>query len=294
MNSSRLLLYKAIVDLDESYIDEALAAAPRKLRRVIYGLAAAAACLCLAALSAAALNKRHVTAAELTGSAGLNVRIYQDGAGGAEVGLYSICREGEAENESLTIRREDGSGDLAAYIASESGGVDRDEMAGLESLAFREPDPAQPELTDEILSARERLIYSRSWAADGYTVYIEDLESGRIERLPSFSELFPGWDMPAADSPEDSITGDGLGADLLYGMTVKVVEASGSSVICAPLCDVNLFAAGQLVEVIFDSPEQGGASLQPGDTVFVSYYGRDCDLKNAVITAASISEAEPG
>lgn len=184
---------------------------------------------------------------------------------------------------------------MVAYIASESGGADSDEMAGLESLAFREPDPAQPELADEILSARERIIYSRSWAADGYTVYIEDLESGRIERLPSFSELFPGWDMPAADAPEDSITGDGLGADLLYGMTVRVVEVSGSSVVCAPLCDVNLFAAGELVEVIFDGTEQGGSpNLQPGDTVFVSYYGRDCDLKNAVITAASISEAEPG
>ena len=183
---------------------------------------------------------------------------------------------------------------MAAYIASESGGADSDEMAELESLAFREPDPAQPELTDEILSARERIIYSRSWAADGYTVYIEDLESGRIERLPSFSELFPGWDMPAEDAPEDSITGDGLGADLLYGMTVRVVEAGESSVICAPLCDVNLFAAGQPIEVIFDSSEQGGPSLQPGSTVFVSYYGRDCDLKNAVITAASISEAEPG
>lgn len=82
MNGSKLLLYRAIVDLDESYIDEALAAAPRKPRRVIYGLAAAAACLCLVALSAAALNKRHVTAAELTGSAGLNVRIYQDEADG--------------------------------------------------------------------------------------------------------------------------------------------------------------------------------------------------------------------
>lgn len=191
----------------------------------------------------------------------------------------------------MTIKQEDGTDALAAFIAPASSTESDNEIVELESLAYHEPDHARPELTDDILSAKERIIYSKSWAADGHKVYIEDMESGQLIKLPSFSELFPGWDMPAVDASRDSITEDGLGADLVYGMTAKVIEVSESSVICAPLCEINLFATDQLIEVFFDSFQQSGSpNLQSGVTVFVSNYGKDCDLENSIITAASISE----
>lgn len=91
MTGNKLLLYSAIIDIDERYINEAQAASTRKPRQVLYRLAVTAACLCLVVLSAAALNKRHVTAADLTNSASMNVLIYQDESGVEEaVWLYTI------------------------------------------------------------------------------------------------------------------------------------------------------------------------------------------------------------
>lgn len=48
-----------------------------------------------------------------------------------------------------------------------------------------------------ILKARELIINNTAWVADGYDANMID-ESGNRIPMPHFSELFPGWDLPAA------------------------------------------------------------------------------------------------
>lgn len=70
-----------------------------------------------------------------------------------------------------------------------------------EQYAYLDPDTASPELQEKILDARNAIIFSQGWVADGHTGYIQDVRTGEILReLPTFSELFPDWDMPTADT----------------------------------------------------------------------------------------------
>lgn len=78
--------------------------------------------------------------------------------------------------------------------------VTGDESESLEyhkGFAYLDLDEATPEVKEKILKARKELIYNTDWVADGYTGYIQDVETGEIiKRLPQFSEVFPGWDNP--------------------------------------------------------------------------------------------------
>jgi hypothetical protein len=50
-----------------------------------------------------------------------------------------------------------------------------------------------------ILNARHTIIYSTSWTVDGQGEYVRP--DGTVEKLPEFSDLFPGWDLPRMDEP---------------------------------------------------------------------------------------------
>lgn len=65
-------------------------------------------------------------------------------------------------------------------------------------LAYMDIDSAPMELQDDILAARAAIIFGdQAWTVDG-AVSVFNLD-GTVEKLPEFSELFPGWDVPAAD-----------------------------------------------------------------------------------------------
>ena len=55
---------------------------------------------------------------------------------------------------------------------------------------------AQKSIEDKILEARKEIIYNNNWIADGFEGYIGDTRTGAKEKLPTFSELFPDWDIP--------------------------------------------------------------------------------------------------
>ena len=101
---------------------------------------------------------------------------------------------------------------LCAILIVQSSAVDIDitpEQKAIlqeaEQYAYLDPDTASPELREKILDARSTIIFSQSWVADGYTGCIQDVRTGEIlEVLPTFSELFPDWDMPIADIVPDS------------------------------------------------------------------------------------------
>ncbi|MBY0164810.1 hypothetical protein V4V36_24260 [Paenibacillus lautus] len=72
----------------------------------------------------------------------------------------------------------------------------QDHLASMsqEELAYQNLDVAPEEWKDEILEARNSIIYSTSWTVDGQVAY--ELPDGTIEELPEFSDLFPDWDVP--------------------------------------------------------------------------------------------------
>lgn len=56
---------------------------------------------------------------------------------------------------------------------------------------------------NQILAAREEIIFSHSWVADGVNGRILDKDGNVKEVLPHFSDLFPAdWDIPAMESSE--------------------------------------------------------------------------------------------
>lgn len=75
-------------------------------------------------------------------------------------------------------------------------GEQQEYLASLSSkeLAYYDLDAAPEEWKEAILDARNSVIYSTSWTIDGQVSY--ERPDGTIEKLPEFSELFPGWDVP--------------------------------------------------------------------------------------------------
>lgn len=88
----------------------------------------------------------------------------------------------------------------AASIHSQ---VQTEELRRLEKIAYLDVDTASPEERQEILNARNVVIYTKDWVADGTIGWVEDITTGDVIRyIPSFSEVFPGWDIPKAKIPE--------------------------------------------------------------------------------------------
>ena len=112
------------------------------------------------------------------------------------------------------------SGEISVYVAPEddrSGSSDTMSIEEAKEYAYLDYASASAEMKEKILEARNVIIFSSDWVADGYSGSIQNVETGEVIReLPVFSELFPGWDMPVAGTAR--ITGDGLGADCLYGL----------------------------------------------------------------------------
>lgn len=73
------------------------------------------------------------------------------------------------------------------------------EVASAKAVAYMDLDSASAEMQAQILEARETVINSKSWIADGYEGYIINPD-GTKTPLPKFSELFPGWDLPVEKS----------------------------------------------------------------------------------------------
>lgn len=70
-------------------------------------------------------------------------------------------------------------------------------LAAAEQYAYLDLDNATPAMQEKILDARNTIIFSKDWVADGHEAYVGDFTTGEIlEVLPSFSELFPDWDLP--------------------------------------------------------------------------------------------------
>lgn len=69
----------------------------------------------------------------------------------------------------------------------------------ISEIAGMSLDSADPEMREKILEARKEIIFNKSWAADGVDAYVIDCD-GTYEKIPAFSEVFPGWEIPKMEN----------------------------------------------------------------------------------------------
>lgn len=79
------------------------------------------------------------------------------------------------------------------------------ELYEAEKYAYMDIDEAPEYLKDDILEARNKIIFSKGWTANGVNGYVYNLETGeKLYDLPTFSELFPDWDIPKLSFDESN------------------------------------------------------------------------------------------
>ena len=304
MKNKRLL--DLIGEIDDRHIAEAAPAAgsPAKRRWV---RRTAAACVCLAGFGIAAavnsglLSGRVESSLPPAAPAPYRVELIGDSSGDvrwdpAHVQLIGtnegICLPGCQKTPAGTASQE-----VAVFVAPMETPPDKSDEMRLEEAekyAYLDLDSASEEIKEKILDARRIIIFHSRWVADGYSGNIVNVITGEVEPLPTFSELFPGWDLPVYDTAEEQVTQDGLGADCLYGLELTVLQVDGGFLRGAAREPTNRFSADQTITVYppADLPLDT-FGLEVGDSVFVSYYGKDCSLRDSVIRADDITHTSP-
>ncbi len=259
--------------------DEAILAAanPRRSGRRILKWGAMAACLCLVLISVIVMLDFGPREAP-----SLQISLYH---GGEYLGSAYATQDG------LTLSETDQGVELSFLNYVPEPVTPEEELEAAKEYAYLDLESASPELAEKILAAREVIIYSQSWVADGYSGSIENVETGEIQELPTFSELFPDWDPPMTETLEDEFTEDGMGKDAMFALMLQIDEVKEEFILCTnPIEQSSFFEVGQTLTVFYP-PRQSVESLalKPGDTVLVTYYGRDCSVQRGEIHADSIS-----
>lgn len=92
------------------------------------------------------------------------------------------------------------------------------------SVAFMELDQASAEMASRIIAAREEIIYSHSWVADGLQGWVFDRDGNIVEEVPEFSDLFP------AEWASTSVDVDVLSAQTLAAPVEVLAPTSSRSI----------------------------------------------------------------
>ena len=93
---------------------------------------------------------------------------------------------------------------MAAPPTLELNSIELQNEAGIEAakeIAYMDMDSASVEMQERILEAREIIIKSESWVANGWTTTVTHAD-GTVEHVPTFSECFPGRDIPTCESAD--------------------------------------------------------------------------------------------
>lgn len=100
--------------------------------------------------------------------------------------------ETQYDNESLTSEWE-----MASRAQAEK-------VSEAAAYAYMDLESASDEMKEKILAARETIIYSQGWVADGFSAVVTRAD-GTVESLPTFSELFPEWEMPDVEVTQEEL-----------------------------------------------------------------------------------------
>ena len=88
---------------------------------------------------------------------------------------------------------------MAAPPVQDNHSIESAKIAAAKEIAYMDVETASAEMQERILAARETIIDSKSWVADGFEVTVTRAD-GPVTKIPQFSKLFPGWDIPAGES----------------------------------------------------------------------------------------------
>ncbi len=98
---------------------------------------------------------------------------------------YAVSMDGKNDLEATAVQE--------AWAAAEAAHNAKVEAA--KEYAYRDISKATPEEKEKIIDARNTIIYSNGWVADGFEL-ARVKANGTYEYMPKFSELFPDWDIP--------------------------------------------------------------------------------------------------
>lgn len=92
------------------------------------------------------------------------------------------------------------------FASATNASISRDSsMSSVEALAHMDLESAPVAMQDDILQAREQIIFGdQAWTVDGAVSLI--YADGTVKPLPEFSDLYPGWDIPTVNVSESSYT----------------------------------------------------------------------------------------
>ncbi len=260
-----------------------------------------AACLCLAVIGAVAgwghgIHPGRTGTEKTDPTAVIQVSLSRN-ASDSEDEAESAIRLVSAKDGLCLAADGEASDRIAVFVAPDDTQDHRSESMSLEeaeALAYLDLDSAEGEMKEKILEARRTIIFSMSWVADGFSGCVQNVKTGEIIlTLPSFSELFPDWDIPEFPNTNGQITVDGLGTDCLYGLTMKVITVNETSLIGTSQEPMNMFDTNAEITVFL--PENTAAEdlgLKTGDIVFISYYGSGCSLAESAIKAYTIEKTD--
>lgn len=85
-----------------------------------------------------------------------------------------------------------------AYAIDRTADIDDNvSLAKLEAIAYQDINTADAEMKEQILEAREAIIFSEGWVANGATGRVLDADGNVVEELPKFEDIFPSdWEVP--------------------------------------------------------------------------------------------------
>lgn len=90
---------------------------------------------------------------------------------------------------------------IPALAAETSYSTDAQRLKQAEAIAYMDLDSASGAMQARILEARNTIIYSKSWVANGATGRILDRDGNVYEELPQFTDIFPSdWAVPLAET----------------------------------------------------------------------------------------------
>ncbi len=306
MKNERLL--NEIGEIDDRFIAEAAPAAKKAAKPLWIKWAAAAACLCLAGFGIFAAARSGLP------SGRIDVSLPPASSMPYSIVLTNECLSDEQWNPAhvrlvdteqglclpgwQTAPNGAGTQEVAVYVApreAQTVGTGEMTVEEAEKYAYLDPDSASEEMKEKILEARRVIIFHSRWVADGYSGCIRDVETGEIiETLPTFSALFPGWDLPVYDNLQEQVTQDGLGVDCLYGLELTVLQVNDAYLRCAVREPTNRFAADQVITVYpLEDCLTDTLGVKNGDSIFISYFGKNCSLSAGTIRANSIETRSP-
>lgn len=191
---------------------------------------------------------------------------------------YAASTDEDSLSETVTVQEKAWAAAEAAYNAK---------VEAAKEYAYRDISEATPAEKAKIMDARNTIIYSQGWVADGYELALVKAD-GTVENMPKFSELFPDWDIPVLN-----VTGN-IDDAVMMSSTFNERNSSSSyyyylknptSTNTAPFCSfyhtggyvntyVNSLSSSQTCNIGYNNMGNGASlgwlpNLYPGDSCYL-------------------------